>query len=264
MVRFRVITLLLVLFCCVPLSAATLWSAGVSAEQGWYDFNKTHQRGEQGDNLLCWAAVAANLLAWWQTQNPGLVPPQTPDGEQIWATFHTAFENEGSDPDQGIRWWFNGTYEQQNPGKGLRCAALRSGAAGGFYRASGLEPEMLLYSGRGTEVTADLLTAVLLQGFRRGDAFWLGASCRRPDGSRFMHSITVWGVDAATGPEGQEYIAAIYMCDSDDRERVLHRIPLRRENGMLVFDCPEHPLYGALGLVTLDFYTGMRIAAMKR
>ena len=258
MMRCWVIALVLVLSCQVPSGAVTLWSAGVSAEHGWHDFNKTHQRGEQGDNYLCWAVVAANLLAWWQEQNPGLVRPRIPVGEQIWAAFRASFENEGSDPDQGIRWWLSGNYVQQEPGDGQRCAALREGAAGGFYREQNLEPELLLYSGRGIEVTADALTAVLLQGFSRGDAFWLGASCHRADGSRFMHSITVWGIDVAIGPEGQEYIAAIYMCDSDDRARILHRIPLRRENGMLAFDCPEHPLYGPLGVVTLDTYTGMR------
>lgn len=243
---------------------ATLWSAGVSAESGWYDFNKDFRRGEQGDDLLCWAVAASNLLAWWQEQNHELLPPGVPVQEQVWMTFCSAFENEGSDPDQGIRWWFNGQYVQRQPGNGQRCASLRDAAAGGYFRVSGPEPEFLLYNGRGAGVTADTLTAVLLSGFRRGDAFWLGASCTRPDGSPFMHSITVWGVDVVRDAAGQTQIAAIYMCDSDDRTRMLHRIPVRREQDKLVFDCAGHPLYGSLGRVTLDTYTGLRCKIEKQ
>lgn len=264
MVRRLGIVMLCLLMSVEPLQAVTLWAAGVSGEAGWYDFNKTFKRGDSGDDLLCWAVAASNLLAWWQDQNAKRVPQGTPTGEKVWATFQEAFENEGSDPDQGIRWWFSGQYEQQNPGGGLRCAAVRDASLGGFYRAAGPAPEQLLYNGRGPVVTADSLTAVLLRGFGRGDAFWLGASCRWPDGRRFMHSINVWGIDVETAPEGQLQITAIYMCDSDDRSRQLHRIPIRREQGMLAFHCPEHPLYGHLGLVTLDTYTGMRVQPVER
>ena len=263
MMRSLVITLCCAFVCGVPLQAATLWAAGVSGETGWFDFNMTFKRGDSGDDLLCWAVAASNLLAWWQDQNAKLVPQGTPTGEKVWSTFQEAIENEGSDPDQGIRWWFSGQYVQQNPGGGLRCAAIRNEALGGFYRGAGLEPEQLLYNGRGSDVTADSLTAVLLRGFGRGDAFWLGASCRRPNGSLFMHSINVWGIDVETGADGQPQITAIYMCDSDDRTRQLHRIPIQREQGMLAFHCPEHPLYGRLGLVTLDTYTGMRVQPVE-
>lgn len=255
----RRIWMLMLLSVCLPLQAATYWSTGVSDETGWFDFNKTHKKGAEGDDLLCWAVTASNLLAWWQQQNPQQVPMGTPQGVAVWETFQLAFDNEGSDPDQGIRWWFSGEYVQQNPGGGRRCAALLSSSLGGFYRHCAIPFEQIAYRGRGTEVTAQSLTEALLGGFRRGDAFWLGASCRKPDGSRFMHSITVWGIDTELSPEGKECITAIYMCDSDDQARLLHRIPIRQAEGMLAFDCAEHPVYGRLGLVTLDTYTGLRV-----
>lgn len=264
MMRRLIITICYAFVWGESLQAATLWSAGVSADAGWYDFNKTFKRGAGGDDLLCWAVAASNLLAWWQDQNAKLVPQGAPTREKVWLTFQEAFENEGSDPDQGIRWWFSGKYVQQDPGGGLRCAAIRNTSLGGFYRGTGPDSEQLLYNGRGTAVTADSLTAVLLRGFGRGDAFWLGASCRRPNGSRFMHSINVWGIDEELGTDGQPQITAIYMCDSDDRARQLHRIPIRQEQGMLAFHCPEHPLYGHLGQVTLDTYTGMRVQPAER
>ncbi len=255
----RGICTILLLFMSLPLQAATYWSAGVSAGSGWFDFNKTHQKGKEGDDLLCWAVAASNLLAWWQQQNPERVPQGTPQAEAVWMEFQRAFENEGSDPDQGLRWWFSGEYLQQTSANGGRCAALREGCQGGFYRDKSPAPEQVLYNGRGAAVTAQSLTEALLRGFRRGDAFWLGASCRKPDGSRFMHSITVWGVDAEMTPDGKERVTAIYMCDSDDRAWQLHRIPLREAEGMLALDCAEHPVYGRLGLVTLDTYTGLRV-----
>ncbi len=247
------------LYCLVwgfsPLGATTLWSAGVSAESGWFDFNKKHERGEQGDDLLCWAIAASNMLAWWQQQNPDRIPKGTPLGVEVWNTFRMSFGNEGSDPDQGIRWWFDGQYTRHQPGGGMHCAAIREGAAGGYYRESGPAPEQVIYNGRGAMVTAESLTAALLRGFRRGDAFWVGVSLRKPDGRRFMHSINVWGIDVE-----DERITAIYMCDSDDRQEMLHRLPVVEIEGMLYLDCTGHPLYDRIGRVVIDTYTGLRVS----
>ena len=250
--RFCVLLLCLV-WGCSSLGAATLWSAGVTAETGWFDFNKTHEKGEQGDDLLCWAVAASNMLAWWQQQNPAMVPQGTPQEEAVWNTFRASFGNEGGDPDQGMRWWFDGQYARQNPGGGMRCAARREEATGCYYRETGPAPESLLYNGRGSVVTAESLTAALLRGFRRGDAFWLGVSLRKPDGRRFMHSINVWGIE-----EEADRILAVYMCDSDDRQVALHRIPVVEREGMLYLDCTGHALYGRLGRVVIDTYTGLR------
>ncbi len=259
--RMRALLVLLLAVLSGFCNAATLWSAGVTPESGWYDVDKSHKRGAGGDDLLCWAVVAANLVAWWQQQNPELVPAGTPQGNAVWQVFLAAFENEGSDPDQGIRWWFSGEYQQQNPGGGKRCAGLRNQETGGYYRQSPVVLEEWLYNGRGAGVTAAHLMDVLYRGFSRGDAFWMGASCCRPDGTPFMHSITVWGVDYECDADGKPRITAIYMCDSDDRARRMHRIPVRVKDDKLVFDCDQHPIYGRLGLVTLDVYTGLRSGA---
>ena len=103
-------------------------------------------------------------------------------------------------------------------------------------------------------MTAESLTAALLRGFRRGDAFWVGVSLRKPDGRRFMHSINLWGIE-----EEEDRITAVYMCDSDDRQETLHRIPVVEVEGMLYLDCTGHALYGRLGRVVIDTYTGLRL-----
>ena len=251
--RFCSLIALLLFMLNEPLNAATLWARGVTAESGWQDYNKSWIRGKDGDDLLCWAAVCSNLLTWWQQQNAALVPQGTPTGEAVWATYKSSFENEGGDPDQGLRWWFSGVYDRQNPGGGMSCATLQDSAMGGYYREQGPAPEQLLYNGRWAEVTAEKLTEVLLRGFRRGDAFWVGVSLRKPDGSHFMHSINVWGIDEEDGR-----VLAVYMCDSDDRQTMLHRIPVVELDGRLYLDCTGHPLYGRIGRVVIDTYTGLR------
>lgn len=234
----------------------TLWAAGVTRESGWNDINKTGP-AESG---FCWGIAAANLLAWWQEQHPTEVPPGTPRGKDIWQVFRQAFSNEGSDPDQGIRWWFSGEYTPLLP---ERSARIINPAAGGYYKqhpwVQGEDiSKRLLYSGRSDTVTAHSLTQALHCGFRQGDAFWIGVYYYRPNGHRYTHSLNVWGIDYHTREEGAPCITAIYMTDSDDGLQQLHRIPVREEGGMLHFDCADHPLYGSIGRITINTFTGMR------
>ena len=168
------VTVSALLWCLVvaPVRSETLWAAGVSADSGWFDFNKTHQRGENGDDLLCWAVVASNLVAWWQQQHPELVQQGTPVGRMVWETYQAAFENEGGDPDMGIHWWFSGCYNQ--PPAGMRCAVLRENAPGGYFRETEVKSAALLHAGRGSAVTAQSLTDALVGGFRRGGCVLAG------------------------------------------------------------------------------------------
>ncbi|MBR5523345.1 MAG: hypothetical protein IKV82_07765 [Akkermansia sp.] len=243
---------------CCNLSAETLWAAGVSPTTGWHDINKSKTAGAQGDNGLCWAIAAANLIDWWQRQHMHELPAGTPTGEHVWKTFRAAFSNEGSDPDEAIRWWFSKEYAPLQPESSAR---IINPALGGYFcnTAHANLPSRLLYSRRSDTVNAQNLTQTLYEGFRRGDAFWIGVVYIRPDGNRYTHSLTVWGVDAETTPAGHPRISAIYMTDSDDGAHYLHRIPTRVEDGMLIFDCDSHPLYGQIGRITINTYTGMRV-----
>ncbi len=245
---------------CSNLSAETLWAAGVSPTTGWHDINKSKTAGAQGDNGLCWAIAAANLIDWWQQQRTEPLPQGTPTGAGVWQVFRASFTNAGSDPDQAIRWWFTGEYTPMDP---TGSAQLINPSAGGYYRDHALTQggdvtQRLLYFRRSDTVNAQNLTQAMYEGFRRGDAFWIGVVYIRPDGNRYTHSLSVWGVDAETDTTGQPRISAIYMTDSDDGAHYLHRIPTRVEDGMLIFDCDSHPLYGQIGRITINTYTGMR------
>ena len=40
-----------------------VWATGVSKEEGWYDANKNDPWDGDADDLMCYAACAANLVA---------------------------------------------------------------------------------------------------------------------------------------------------------------------------------------------------------
>lgn len=232
----------------------TLWAAGVNEQGGWFDFDKAR---DASDSELCWAVTAANLIAWWQTQRVDAVQTGTPVGDKVWQVFRESFSNEGSDPDEAMNWWFSGVYEPQQSPDGLPASVLLRQDSGKYY--PGLDWKKLLYRDRSPRVSAAAFACAFAEGFGRGDAFWVGVSFLKPDGKRYTHAITVWGVDCERDAAGNVRLTALYMADSDDRRRTLHRIPLREADGMLLFDCPQHPLYGRIGEITVNNYTGLRV-----
>ena len=98
--------------CCVhmPAEAAVIWVDGVTETSGWYDANKSGPDEPDGDNDLCFAASAANLVAWWQERYEldSSVPRSIDD---IWTTYkNAAAVDEGGDPVAAIQWWISGVY----------------------------------------------------------------------------------------------------------------------------------------------------------
>ena len=65
--------------------AETIFLPGVSQESGWTDYNKVNPDVEDGDNNLCWAASASNMINYWQSRY--VIPAGVPTGEEIWTTF---------------------------------------------------------------------------------------------------------------------------------------------------------------------------------
>lgn len=239
-----------------PGGAATLWSAGVTAEQGWYDIDKAGNGTESG---LCWAICASNLIAWWQNNQPANeLPADVPMGEEVWQTYRNSFTNEGSDPDEGLRWWFTGKYAPTAPSTGEQCAAVTTDKTGAYYADKGESFfKSILNRGRGAQAAAPLLQQAFYEGFCRGDSFWIGVGYYRRNGLRYTHSLNVWGIDYELNEDNSPRITAIYITDSDDKCRYLHRIPMKVQDGWLKFDCPQHPMYGRIGDITITTYTGM-------
>lgn len=260
------------LFACAALLAAplfakteTLWASGVNAQEGWYDFNKSRNRQ---DSELCWAITAANLIAWWQDTCPAEdLPAGVPVGEAVWSTYRASFANCGSDPDEGMRWWFSGQYAPLMSEDGAPYAEITNSANGHYYTAMYPQADAfvwgLLSRARGVQVNAQSLTQMLYQGFSKGSAFWIGVDYFRPDGLRYTHSLTVWGVDYECDANKQPRIVAIYMTDSDDGQRYLHRIPVKVVDNKLLFDCPQHPIYAAIGYIEITAITQLKARLKK-
>ena len=70
-----------------------VWAKGLSATytekgwevSGWYDAQKTSTQGDMDDNM-CYAASAANLLAWWQNGEDALESEAPRELDTIWKT----------------------------------------------------------------------------------------------------------------------------------------------------------------------------------
>lgn len=236
-------------------SDETLWAKGVSEQSGWFDFNKSPNRS---DSNLCWAIAASNLISWWQNQQMNL-PGDVPRGDSVWHTFRTAFTNLGSDPDEGLRWWFTGGYTPRVSALGLPSAVLKNATLGGYYKERGEQFfRSLYYRDRRVNMPVSVLSKALYEGVSRGDAFWIGVSYLKRDGKRYTHSLNVWGIDVEKSNADVPKILAIYMTDSDDGRVVLHRIPMREKDGRLLFDCPKHRFYGRIGDITVNNFTALR------
>ncbi|MBR5895853.1 MAG: IdeS/Mac family cysteine endopeptidase [Akkermansia sp.] len=69
-----------------------VWATGVSKEEGWYDANKNAPWDGDADDLMCYAACAANLVAWWQNGEYGkkLTSSAPGDIDSIWKKYVTS------------------------------------------------------------------------------------------------------------------------------------------------------------------------------
>ena len=95
-----------------------IWAEGVSTAGGWYDVDKSW---DGTDSMLCYAASAANLIAWWQ-QRSHLVSSAPDNIEGIWNTYRAACQNPntGGDPLAAMNWWVSGIYAPTNAAEAER------------------------------------------------------------------------------------------------------------------------------------------------
>lgn len=228
------------------------WASGVCEQSGWRDYNKSFN-GK--DDQQCWAITAANLIDWWQELHADTLPAGTPRGEEILHTFTQSFANDGSDPDEGISWWFTGEYK---PGRD-DCAALLPDCPGGYLKSLLLPGQKLqgtlLTAMREEQVTAESAAKALIDGALKGAAFWIGVSYTSPKGRSAMHSLNVWGIQYDTLPDGTHQLCGIWIADSDDRMTGLCYVPLKSEGGLLVFNFQQHPIYSRIRDIRIDTIT---------
>ena len=196
---------------------AIIWADGVSAAGGWKDVDKS--AADPGDDLMCYAASAANLIAWWQERS-GLVSSAPTKLEDIWGEYvsHRQNGHMGGDPVAALNWWFSGVYAPTNDAEAARSLfnKVSPGAdvitlqpfKGFYFDQYGLDKEMLssLFS------YSDVLENDYL-----GDLLSAGAGVSlllQPEGNSMMHAITLWGAEYNEAG----YLSKLWVTDSDDAD----------------------------------------------
>lgn len=239
---------LLSLLAMVPLaaSATQYWVPGVSLENhAWKDVDKLMTDDHKtGDSVLCWAAAASNVVAWWQDYNAGhLVNHKAgiPQGEQaLFNAINDAFVNTGADGYLGLSWFMDGAsdmlnevwYEDEEIGTvTLGDMILDSDRTeqGGYY--NGIVQDITSSMSYHTQFICDEETGFIVEGVLTLEQFTqelvdavstggvvLGLSARYGD-----HAITLWGVDV---DDDTHQITRMWVTDSDDKNSAVFKTDL--------------------------------------
>ena len=165
----------------------------------WSDAEKDLQAG---DDLLCWAGAASNVLEWtgW-----GLVAGMV-DTDQMFQYYQDHWTDEGNLPRFAWDWWFDGT----NPTEGWSGWSQVDVPGGNFYPDS--IPSDYIHT-RGQGATAQAYAMIDIDQYSRaGYGVSLGIF------GSIGHAITCWGFnyDTALAPSDPNYYQGIWITDSDD------------------------------------------------
>lgn len=198
--------------------ADTVWTHGVTAEGGWYDANKTHAddgiedgmwnitypnkdpNGAKTDDKMCYAASAANLLAWWQAQyQPVDGVPQGVDN--IWKTFvDNSLKDSGGTMPAAVQWWLTGNDNSSN---------TDLSTTDGFYKSYTAGQELFDTTKDNLFIsTISATRQALVDALNGGKGVSLLTKNLKSGGG---HALTLWGLEYENG-----VITKMWLTDSDD------------------------------------------------
>ncbi len=177
-------------------------SAGASTYYLWENYGGTWSDADktklnEDDDSMCWAAAAANILAWSGWGN------NIGDADQIFSYFQDYWTDEGGKSQYGWEWWFYGVNQAQGVDG---WSQLEAGLSGGdFYTYNDFSSSF--YDGSGGTDALNSIEYSLTHGYGTvlSIGFYLGENW-------FGHAITCWGFE--TDDQGE--ITGIYITDSDD------------------------------------------------
>ena len=159
----------------------------------WSDAEKSPTNNE--DDLLCWAAAAANILEWTDWGKAGGMA----NTDEMFAYYQDHWTDMGSLPSYGWDWWFDGTNAKQ----GLPEWSQVDVPGGGFY----LSENFNAYFHQ--QVNDSQVMYSIDQYLHSGYGITLGTY--GPGGG---HSITCWGYNYDLS-DPSDY-KGIWVTDSDD------------------------------------------------
>lgn len=210
-----------------------IWTLGVTRDGGYFDADKDYV---DDDGLLCWAASASNMIAWWNKQNPNaataaaVLKNAPTDLDGIWDTYQKSFTNQGGDRCQGIDWWFEG---EEYTARYLPPKREGAPSSGGYYKDMISEPwefswfeggDLWQYDGldfpySGKASLSFTIKNLLESGCVVGLGLsWLTMSDRGlvlEEG--YGHAITLWGIEY---DDTNDIITKMWVSDSDDTQNV--------------------------------------------
>jgi len=161
----------------------------------WSDADKSKKNRD--DDMLCWAASAANLLQWTHWGN---VHGMT-TADQMFTYLQQHWTDDGGSPYYALQWWFGGT----NMAQGVSGWAQVDVAGGGFFPGQSLWNFIHRSSDRAQALST--IDSYLRSGY--------AVSLRVSTGAvNSGHFVTCWGYEFRAGNTGD--YAGVYLTDSDD------------------------------------------------
>jgi hypothetical protein len=155
-----------------------------------------------GDDFLCWAAAASNILTWtgW-----GDVAGVNRNEDLTLDCFEGHWTDRGSFAEYGVDWWFDGTGEQPFEG-----SSSVDPPGGGFYPALHVSNYMFVDNRWTSEQFAEAMPEVAAH-LKGGRAVAIGLYQLG-----LLHTVTVWGFDY--NPADPAYFTGIWLTNSDDNK----------------------------------------------
>ena len=168
----------------------------------WQDANKTK---DGDDDEFCWAAAAANLLAWG---NWGTTTYNT--AQTIFANFKAHWTDAMGQMNYGWQWWLNGL---QPPARGYTGSTVNA-AGGGNYWSSIMAADYFYLNG-----TTSMLLDTIKQAFAAG--YGVTGGIINSSTSK-QHAVTIWGYEY----DATNAYTGMYLTDADDGITGLRYVPL--------------------------------------
>jgi hypothetical protein len=230
--------LLVIMLLAMPLAAAPAWGTSyfIYGQWGgtWQDANKNRV----DDSLMCWAASAADILAWGKWTTPTYNTATT-----IFQDFKDHWTNGRGWQSWAWQWWLQGT-----PPPTTTYAYINVPWGGDYFPTSNFSSYYATVSGPGELAAMDQL---MHQG--------CGISLVITKGTA-SHAITCWGFDY-TVTNGQTDYTAVHYTDSDDGVTALKTMTLAYNNGW--YFTSGYTGWLLSGIYGLEMYGGQTIGSME-
>ena len=247
-------------------ASGLLFDSSGNVTGGYYDVNKSGS----ADSNLCWAAAAANILAWWQEQGltTTLVPEAPQGAAAIYSTFTQNWENASGAEAYAFIWWLSGDSTSQTYANYVNAHYCGDSSTGAYYKqfytAQTISRHTAQVSLSGVGAAALSGTWAGIYGASGMIALGIFRSISSGGQLNVGHSLTLWGFES--DKESGE-ITEIYVTDSDDSATTLRTLAVDydAQTGYYTISQADSNFKGyVLGTYTwLNAFSGVDIVAPK-